>query len=1084
MMKKARLYLWLLIALPLSSFAQTIQTNGTGGGDWNNPATWQGGVIPTSVNSTYVLVRAGDVVNIPTGLQVDIDQFTVGGNGATLNIATGAVFNILDGPGTDIYVVNNGVANRGLISVNGNIEFANGATGREWVNGSQTTNLTANTVTVRNGGKYRHKYLNGGAVIGALWEDGSTVEITSIAGGYSNVTNLTQSFYHFVWNCPAQTIYRQLGGLTTVRGNLTISSTGTSYLRFFHNNSNQILNVSGDVILSSGASVYFVTDGTNNTLNVGGNFTNTSTGTVWTVEDGGLTINVTGNFSHSSATALRFGNYNTSRTTLNLRGDLAINGPVTGNFGAITNFNFVSGGVQNFTRTGVITGLFNFTVSNGTTFNSGTSSLTGSGAFVLGSGSTFVAGAYSGNGTNSNGAIQYNTTQGNIRVPVSKRTFQNGSTVVYRAASAQELGNGHPNGANINVIFDNPVSVTQLNAFTAGSVTLNQGNMINQFNITVNGDWIVQSGQLIAGAGTVSFNGAASQVTGPGAKVFGNVTVNAPATVTLPDEDIYVAGNLSIVGVLNTNASTVVFNGGSNQTVSANGTEFNNIRVNKSGGGLSLTSALDLQGLLSIQTPTAVASDGFLRLLSTNDQPTADGTIGALPSGASVTGNVIVQRYMRAKGKTWRFVSAPVSGAPVSQLQDNFSITGKFTGTSYPCTGCNSNGTSFKLYQPSLVNKPLNSRFAQYPVNSNTEVLGVGRGYSAYMWESKDITWDLTGPINSGTINLPVTRATSTPSMEADGWNLVGNPYPSSIVWNNGAGWNRINISPIVNVPLPGLDQWATYNFVDGSGNLPGGIIAMGQAFWVYAFGHSPVLSINENAKTETKGGYYYREGTPVSRSAQLIVNLEGDGVRASAFLKTNQDATTEFDPLFDAPKLPGETLSISLLDKFGAGMLMHTLPEISEQEDIALDVEVFDAGSYSISFESDGSLEAATRLFLFDKFTGEVNPVLGGSSYTFNAGAPGNFTDRFFLTFNPARELDVQDVVHVFPNPSEQYVSIEVYQAESLGVEVLDSQGRIVLAKQFSERTDLDLGDLPGGIYLVRVLTNQGNVIKRLAKK
>lgn len=1084
MVKNACLYFWLLISFSLASQAQTIQTNGTGGGDWNNPATWQGGVLPTAANSTYVLVRAGDVVTIPTGVQVDIDQFTVGGNGATLNVSAGSVLNILDGPGTDIYVVNNSITNRGQINVNGNIDFSNGATGREWVNGSQTNNLTANTVAVKNGGKYRHKYFNGGAVIGALWEDGSTVEITSITGGFSNVTNLTQSFYHFVWNCPGQTVYRQLDGLTTVRGNLTISSTGTSYVRLFHNNSNRTLNVTGNVAITSAASVYFVTDGTNNVMNVGGNFTNTSTGLVWTVEDGGLTINLGGDFSHSSATALRFGNYNTARTTLNLQGNLTFNGPVTGNFGAITNLNFVSGGVQNFTRTGTITGLFNFAVLNGTTFNPGTSSLTGSGSFVLGSGSTLVAGAYAGNGTDANGAIQYNTTQGNIRVPVAKRTYQNGSTIMYTAASAQQLGNGHPNGASINVVINNPVSVTQLNAFTAGSVTLAQGNFVNQFNVTVNGNWIVQNGQMVPGAGTVIFNGPASLVTGPGAKVFGNVTVNSLANVTLPDEDIFVAGNVAIAGSLSTNASTIVFNGGANQAVSANGTDFNNITVNKSGGSVSLTSALDLQGLLSIQTPTVVASGGFLTLLSTNDQPTVDGTIGALPSGASVTGNVTVQRYMRAKGKTWRFVSAPVSGAPVSQLQDNFSITGRFTGTSYPCTGCTSNGASFKLYLPTMINKALNSRFTQYPVNSNAEVLGVGRGYTAYMWESKNITWDLTGPINSGAINLPVTRATSTPSMEADGWNLVGNPYPSSIVWNGGAGWNLTNISPTVNVPLPGLDQWATYNYVDGTGNLPGGIIAMGQAFWVYAYDNSPALTINESAKTTTQGGYYYREGAPISRSSQLIVNLEGGGLRSAAFLKTNQEATTGFDPMFDAPKLPGETLSISLLDKSESRMLMHTLPVIDEQEDIELDVEVIDAGSYSISFESDGSLEAASRLYLVDKFTGSVNRVLGGSPYTFKASGAGSFNDRFFLTFNPVREFNIQDVVRVFPNPSERYVSIEVYQAESLGVELLDSQGRIVLTKQFNERTDLDLADLPGGIYLVKVLTNQGNVIKRLAKK
>ena len=42
-----------------------LSTNGTGGGDWNNTATWAGGVVPDT--SDYVVILAGDSVTISTG---------------------------------------------------------------------------------------------------------------------------------------------------------------------------------------------------------------------------------------------------------------------------------------------------------------------------------------------------------------------------------------------------------------------------------------------------------------------------------------------------------------------------------------------------------------------------------------------------------------------------------------------------------------------------------------------------------------------------------------------------------------------------------------------------------------------------------------------------------------------------------------------------------------------------------------------------------------------------------------------------------------------------------------------------------
>lgn len=44
--------------------AQTIQTNGAGGGKWDSAGTWQGNVIPSTSND--VIILTGDSVEIAT----------------------------------------------------------------------------------------------------------------------------------------------------------------------------------------------------------------------------------------------------------------------------------------------------------------------------------------------------------------------------------------------------------------------------------------------------------------------------------------------------------------------------------------------------------------------------------------------------------------------------------------------------------------------------------------------------------------------------------------------------------------------------------------------------------------------------------------------------------------------------------------------------------------------------------------------------------------------------------------------------------------------------------------------------------
>jgi hypothetical protein len=300
-----------------------ILSNGTGGGDWNEPATWQGGIVPTSADSVVILGTDSVFVLADTAC---------GG----LAVLTGGKL----GLAAQLAPTN--------VTVNGKV-----------VVHADTLNPSGAT-TVGDGGWYQHD-VNGGKIPTSTWETGSTCEITGAVG--NSPQNANQNFYHFIWNCAGQTSNLNLAwdGIT-IGGNVTCMNSGSSRFQMTNNNlSGTTITITGDVIVtggtltsngSSGAATY--------TIVVGGN------------------VNVTGgNLSTSRGSG--------GNATWNLMGDFSIANATLQTSNSSSRFVFAGSGVQNVTLTDVsYTSAINFEVNGGSTMRMiDTSAFHGSGSFTL-----------------------------------------------------------------------------------------------------------------------------------------------------------------------------------------------------------------------------------------------------------------------------------------------------------------------------------------------------------------------------------------------------------------------------------------------------------------------------------------------------------------------------------------------------------------------------------------------------------------------------------------------------------------------------------------------------------------------------
>ncbi len=333
-----------------------------------------------------------------------------------------------------------------------------------------------------------------------------------------------------------------------------------------------------------------------------------------------------------------------------------------------------------------------------------------------------------------------------------------------------------------------------------------------------------------------------------------------------------------------------------------------------------------LEGSLDIlSSNTTFASAGNLTIVSTSDGASGNGAISQLATGASVTGNVTVQRYLSGEGRIWRYLSSPVQDASVAEWQDDFPITGTFNDPSTG-TGIVSNSPSLYYFDESL-GGTFDDRYVAYPTSGNAvdNLLVPGRGYTAFIREDVNpTTVTVDGLVNQGTVNYNVTYMSTGDA--SDGYNLVGNPYPSSIDWDD-PGWTKTAIDGTIAIRD---NPTGVFQYWNGSvGGITNGQIAMGQAFWVRTSSGSAVLTSTEEVKTSSgTNAVLFDIEDPLPN--QIIIVLSDGTKEDKTYTSVFDGATNGFDSQFDALKLDNDIFDLSTYDSEGSRLAINFFPSFN----------------------------------------------------------------------------------------------------------------------------------------------------------
>ena len=405
-------------------------------------------------------------------------------------------------------------------------------------------------------------------------------------------------------------------------------------------------------------------------------------------------------------------------------------------------------------------------------------------------------------------------------------------------------------------------------------------------------------------------------------------------------------------------------------------------------GGAFLRSNLLVVDGIKVKNGT-ITSEGNVTLMASAEKTAV---IYPIEGTGRINGEIIVQQHAPARGNVLWYLSAPVNPVTVSEWQESFPITGPFTGSS---AGGSSPSLFYYLQGPGWVAYPPSG-------GSNTAPIVRGVGYAARLGNlTTPITISVKGNPYQGTVPFSLTPGDG--SAASNGWNLVGNPFASPIVWSNSAeAWTRTGVSNVVairtNTTVNGQvrSQVRYYSTDLGAGTIP-----HGHAFWIRTYTASPALSVHEKAKVNPDVAPATPETAP-----HLIVGLKQGDINDPAYIVFADAATDGLDPQFDGRKMRNYGMfNLSTITADTVNLAVNSVSNQFCTKTINLNVTDAAPGSYAFSFTNLQLLTDIGDIQIVDHFAGTTTTVTGADyNFTITSDPKSSGRARFALVFSKER--------------------------------------------------------------------------------
>ena len=553
-----------------------------------------------------------------------------------------------------------------------------------------------------------------------------------------------------------------------------------------------------------------------------------------------------------------------------------------------------------------------------------------------------------------------------------------------------------------------------------------------------------------------------------------NITISNSSSLTLNSGSaLNVYGNFVNNGTVTDNGGTTSFVGSSAQTFSGtSGTNLSSLTLNNS-NGLTLSSTLTVGGNNSTLGGVLTLTSGTI---TSNGNLTVNLFLGGISGSGTgaINGNLTVTKFIDTAG--YHYISAPMPNCTVTDIDNSLGYSTEYFGSLFWYNEANTSSNDLIGW----TNANNTTNYSAYPTLTSMQ------GFALYLFGSSTLSYTKAYTTNnySSTINL---TSTNSGTSSSDGWNLVGNPYPSSVDWNAASpAWTKTNVDNSVYYYNPATGNYASY--VSGAGTNGGtNIIPSMQAFWVHVSTDpgSGSLTVTNTARSTIGSALLWRVGV-MQNYLSITASASDNSSQDESIVRILSEATDGFDPDFDAYKLMSDAGSVSLFSKAANDSLsVNSLSDTTANFSVPLFVGT-PAGSYNFTFKGALSFENYD-VVLLDNLSNTYQDLKQNPTYSFTLTGTDTVS-RFFLNMRKYGTTTTNGVTSLMSPSSDssyvritndgQYAYIDFINSRALRADIYmyDVLGRTAL-KQLnvnvaSGKYVINGANFAPGVYVVKVVT------------
>lgn len=562
-----------------------------------------------------------------------------------------------------------------------------------------------------------------------------------------------------------------------------------------------------------------------------------------------------------------------------------------------------------------------------------------------------------------------------------------------------------------------------------------------------------------------------------------DIEIQTGATLTIIDNILQIAGSALNNGTFNSQNGSVAFVGTAAQTIPANTFAGNRIRnlIIDNNAGVSSAGNLEITGYLRVENGNFNTGDSLTLISDETQTALIDGS-----GNGQVVGLVKMQRYLD-ETFGYKYFSSPFSNSLVGDFNSYVNLTAFFP--------------NFYTYDENREDAGGNDATGWTAYTTDTDPLNILKGYALNFGDTlaSPKTLEISGTVNNGNYEISLYN---NDRLYSEGFNLVGNPYPSPIDWNAPTGWNKTNIDNAIYFFTAGsTNQYTgTYtsyvNGIQSTDTLSSNIIPSMQGFFVHVTDGPPkvtaTLGVTNQVRTDNSIPQQFLKVSEPEKAPLIRITaaFENEVNTDPAVIYFPHFAHLSFEKDKDALKLMNTDVSVPNLysltpENKKLSINAHPNPGSNDIKKIKLGLKTEKDGWMSIGLKDLQNLPTNFNVYLIDSEKRIGQNLSRKPQYRFYAKS-GQHDSRFHLMFS---ETELSDPAIAFDEPfSVRTVGGKVMVSMNLepgqkGVLLASTiTGQILDRKNVSQKETIEIeGIKSSGVYFFSINLKDGMFSKKV---